>query len=101
MQFSEKVPDGTDKLGREPADRGGAATVRRRRFGRWVRWLLVTLLLLLMIGGVAFGVRHRLAVDRLAEATAEQDANHPGWRLDDIEAARADVPDDENGALIV
>jgi hypothetical protein len=74
---------------------------RFRRLGRWFLWSLLILFVLLAICGVYLTVNHSQAVDRLAAATAEQDANHPGWRLEDIEAARAAVPDDENGILIV
>ncbi len=38
---------------------------------------------------------------RLAEATAEMDDRHPTWRIEDIEAARAKVSDEENGMLVV
>jgi hypothetical protein len=37
----------------------------------------------------------------LSEALARLDQDDPGWRLDDIEAARATIPDDENSARIV
>jgi hypothetical protein len=35
------------------------------------------------------------------EALAETDRIDPGWRLDDIEAARAVLPDEENAAIVV
>jgi hypothetical protein len=37
----------------------------------------------------------------LAEAVARTDHEQPGWRLDDLEAARPTVADKDNGALIV
>jgi len=37
----------------------------------------------------------------LREAIAEADRLDPGWRLADLEAARADIPDAENAALQV
>lgn len=37
---------------------------------------------------------------KLAEEIAELDRTDPGWRLEEIEAARAKIPDAENGALI-
>jgi hypothetical protein len=102
MHFSDKIPDTAGQLAQGPPDRADAAVVRRRRFPRWARWLfwpLLALLLLLALAAAGLGVRHKLAVDRLAEATAETDALDPGWRLEDIEAARAQVPDETNGIL--
>jgi hypothetical protein len=43
---------------------------------------------------------HRVAAD-LEAALAEQDRLEPGWRLPDLEAARAPVADADNGALCV
>jgi hypothetical protein len=105
MHFTDKEPDAPGQVtqGESPRPRE-LPVVRRRRFPRWVRWLLWPLLALLLLLGVtaaALGVRHKLAVDRLAEATAALDAAHPGWRLEDLEAARAEVPDDENSAPIM
>jgi hypothetical protein len=74
---------------------------RFRRLGRWFLRSLLILVALLAAGSLYLAVNHWRAVNRLAEATAEQDANHPGWRIEDIEAARAVVPDDENGILVV
>jgi hypothetical protein len=37
----------------------------------------------------------------LREAVAEADALDPGWRFEDMEAAREVVPDAENGAILV
>ena len=38
---------------------------------------------------------------RLRAAVAEADRLDPGWRFAELEAARAKVPDDRNGALVV
>jgi hypothetical protein len=59
-----------------------------------------------LLVAVAVFVGHYLYRDHqvtraLDEALAELDRKDPGWRLADIEAARAVVPDDENGALCV
>jgi hypothetical protein len=72
-----------------------------RRLLRWLFWALIAVVLVLAGAGVYFEVLHGKAVNRLAEATADLDAHHPGWRLADLEAARAKVADDENGALVV
>jgi hypothetical protein len=68
---------------------------------RWRRWVLLGLALLLaaVVGGylVLDYTRER----DLNEAVAEADRLDPGWRFDDLEAARADVPAAENGAALV
>jgi hypothetical protein len=86
-----------------PAEKG-PPVVRRSRWRRWARWALVPLLIAAFLLGVAsilYYVQHRASVNRLEEATANQDALHPGWRLEDIEAARAEVPDEQNSGHIV
>lgn len=40
-------------------------------------------------------------VSKLRAIMAELDQTDPGWRLEEIQAARAAVPDDRNGALVV
>jgi hypothetical protein len=74
-----------------------AAPPRRRRLPRVV--LVLFLLLLVVVGGVAFlwyGTERALR-----EAEAEVDRLDPGWRLADLEAARAEISDTENGAVQV
>jgi hypothetical protein len=68
---------------------------------RWLRRILVTLLLALIGIGFRFYFRHRKVVTELEQALAALDRDEPGWRLKDVEAARAAVPDSENGALCV
>jgi hypothetical protein len=68
------------------------APARRRRWP----WLFLLLL------PVAAWLYLLFASDlRLKRALAETDRLDPGWRLDDIQAARADIPDEENAALTV
>jgi hypothetical protein len=56
----------------------------------------------LLFGGLAgFASLLYRADYRLQSALSRLDREDPGWRLDDIEAARAAVPDDENGARVV
>jgi len=59
-------------------------------------------LLLVVLAGVSWLTYewHRALRERL-EAEAEADRLDPGWRLADLEAARATVPDNENSALQV
>jgi hypothetical protein len=68
---------------------------------RYLIWSAVLLQFVL----VAFGAwvlynRHRVA-RAAAEAVTELDRTEPGWRLRDIEAARAAVPEEENSARVV
>jgi hypothetical protein len=64
------------------------------------RILLVAVLLVAAVVGVCVYVIHER--DReLREAIAEADRLDSGWRFADMEAARAEVPDDENGARLV
>jgi hypothetical protein len=73
----------------------------RRAVVRVVRWLLL-LGVVGVVGTVAYvyGQQHR-AHEELRAALAELDEREPDWRLDRILAARRDVPDDKNGALVI
>ncbi|HJT77076.1 MAG TPA: hypothetical protein VJ739_07710, partial [Gemmataceae bacterium] len=70
---------------------------KRRRWGCLALGLLVPAVLL--VGGYVF-LRVR-ANQELREAVAEADRLDPGWRLEDVEAARLQLPDQENSALQV
>jgi hypothetical protein len=68
---------------------------------RWPRRVLKAVLLLI---GVAVGAYYLLAylgTRDLAAAIAEADRLDPGWRLDEMQAARAKLADGENSALQV
>jgi hypothetical protein len=66
---------------------------------RWLKRLGVTLLILAVGAGVRYAyVRHQ-AITALQAAVDELDREDPGWRLQDIEAARVWVPDHKNSAL--
>jgi hypothetical protein len=70
----------------------------------WRRWLrrLAWVLLLGAVGvGVRFYYRNHQAVTKLEEAVAALDRDDPGWRLEDIEAAREQIPEEENSARVV
>jgi hypothetical protein len=70
------------------------------RRGRRPRlWGVVLLALLLLLGWTLF---YYLIDDHgLARVVAEADRLDPGWQLEDLEAARATVPDEENSARLV
>jgi hypothetical protein len=79
-------------------------TAARPRRRWWKRLLLVSLsLLLLLIGGIVGWVKwvEYVAEKELQAVIAELDETDPGWRLEDIEAARKVIPDVENSALVV
>ncbi len=65
-----------------------------RRLRRWlIRLLLVALL------AAAFAVYSRIADDYLNQTVADLDRTDPGWRLEELEAARPAVADEKNSAL--
>ena len=79
------------------------STKPRRPWMRWLKRISCGLLILLipvmtlLILGVCFGVwRHHTIQQRLDKALAELDRTDPGWRLEDIEAAREQIPENEN-----
>lgn len=64
---------------------------------RWVRRFGLVLLL----GLGVYGWLHYRADSAYRKALAALDRDDPGWRLDDLEAARAEIPEEENSARIV
>lgn len=72
---------------------------------RWVRRLAVVLgvLTFLVVGG-SFYIRHKShqqGIERVEILRAHLDATDPRWRMEDIDADRGTLPDDENGARLV
>lgn len=63
-----------------------------------IGWGLLILALLVVFG--LFWNRTKMA-SKLQQALAELDRTDPGWRLEDIEAARAEIPEEENSARVV
>lgn len=70
----------------------------RRPRRRWRRFFSAILILILIGGGVIAYLFWAAEAD-LNRAMAELDASDPGWRLEDIEAKRRQVPDAVNSAL--
>lgn len=64
---------------------------------------LIALVLLILVGTPAgiYVYHHRAADAAVEEAIAEVERLDPGWRLEEIEAKRAAVPDEQNSALVV
>lgn len=86
---------------RAVAARIAQAEDRRRRVRLWP-WLVGIPLLVVLPTAFCLGWEMGRNVDRrLAEAVAAADLDDPSWRLDDLLAQRAQVPDGENSALIV
>jgi hypothetical protein len=66
----------------------------------WLRLLLCLLLLAAL--PFAWFLFERARVNwRLRAAWAEADRTDPGWRYDELQAKRATIPDEENGAIQV
>lgn len=59
------------------------------------------LLILALLAAVGVFWNHTKMTSKLQKALAELDRTEPGWRLEQIEAARADVPEEENSARVV
>jgi hypothetical protein len=78
------------------------ATRPRRRWWKRLLWVSLSLLLVLVVGVIGWvkWVEHE-AKKELQKVIAELDETDPGWRLEDIEAARKVIPDEENSALVV
>ncbi len=76
--------------------------LKQRR--RWRRRIIAGTVAVLAGAAALAGLYAYLAYAaewELNEAIAEADRLDPGWRFDDIEAARPEVPDAENSALVV
>ncbi len=79
-----------------------ASEVKPRRRFRWVKRIVLSVGLLLLIK-IIIGLSMRQyymyeAAKRLAAAEAEADRDDPHWRWDDLLAHREVVPDEENAA---
>ncbi|WP_337173375.1 hypothetical protein [Paludisphaera sp.] len=84
------------RLGRPEPDQPTRRRRRRRRWGVAGALGLVGL----VAGAVAGNYLIRTSIRSAEEAVAETDAIDPDWRLDDLLAARDEVPDEENSALV-
>src|SRR6266478_6545762 len=69
----------------------------------WPRRLVSATLLLLPLCLLVtwYGYQHLVAERSLAEAIANLERSDPGWRLQDIEANREVIPDEENSSLVI
>ncbi|HTU90843.1 MAG TPA: hypothetical protein VMF69_12260 [Gemmataceae bacterium] len=81
-------------------------TAKPRR--RWLKRVGCGLLILLFLAlavmipvAFAWAWQHHLLQQRLDEALAELDRTDPGWRLEEIEAGREPIPEEQNSARVV
>jgi hypothetical protein len=74
---------------------------RTRRTGRRIRILLVVALVVVAFVGGSIAYMVWTAEAGLLDAIAEADRNDPGWRLQDLESNRRQMPDEENIGLVV
>jgi hypothetical protein len=65
----------------------------------YLRFLLLGVTVAALAVGLAYVQSHRSAEEELNAYIAELDRTDPGWRLEDILAARKPPPDNENAAL--
>lgn len=73
----------------------------RRPWMRWLKRIGKGLLFVIIAGVIRQTWHHHQVTKKLQETLAEMDRTEPGWRLNEIEAAREQVPEDENSARIV
>jgi ABC-type transport system involved in multi-copper enzyme maturation permease subunit len=69
------------------------------RSWRLAGWMLFLLPLAAVLGW--YGYSHYAAEKSLEEAIADADRLDPGWRLDELEAKRGVIPDEENSMNVV
>jgi hypothetical protein len=74
----------------------------RPRWRKRLLWSALSLLVVFVVGTyLRFKWVEYAARKELEAIVAELDASDPGWRLEQIEAARKVIPDEENAALVV
>jgi hypothetical protein len=70
-----------------------------RRRWKWTRRVAIAVLLLVVVASGTIGLLFFLAQREWREAVAEADRLDPGWRLEELEAKRAQIADADNAAL--
>ncbi len=68
---------------------------------RWLKHISCGLLILVILAVGARTWQYHWAQQRLDEVLIELDRTDPGWRLEDIEAAREQIPEEENSAGVI
>lgn len=85
----------------ETDNRPSEITKSRRPWLRWLMSVSIVLLPGLAVLTIRHGWRHSQAMKNLQIAVADLDGADSGWRLADIEAAREQIPEDENSARLI
>jgi hypothetical protein len=67
----------------------------------WLRVTVAVVVLIVACVVLGFVLDNRRGRSEVQVASDEVDASDPGWRLEEIEKARAEVPEAENGARVV
>lgn len=75
--------------------------LRKRWFRRGLITFVVCVVILLAFDQVDRYLTRRTGEKRYAEIVAHLDATDPRWRYDELDADRGQLPDDQNGALLV
>lgn len=72
-----------------------------RRGMSWLKaiGLTVVILVIVVAGGLMWN--QHTSASKLQNMLAEMDRNEPGWRFEDIEAARPEIPDEQNSAAVI
>jgi hypothetical protein len=73
-----------------------SAPSRRKRLASWFLFLLPLIAVLAW-----YGYSHYAAEKSLEAIVTKLDRSDPGWRLEDIEANRVVIPDEENSAWLI
>ena len=76
-------------------------TDRPRSWMAWLKGLGWGVLILAFLAALGLFWNREKRASKLQEMLAEMDRGEPGWRLDDIEAAREVVPEEENSARAI
>jgi hypothetical protein len=80
-----------------------ALAPKTSRVLRWRRLLAVIAIAIGVVGGFVGWRVYRVAADLrlLRDTLVELNARDPHWKLEDLEAARAPIPDAENAAVVI
>jgi len=74
---------------------------RRSWWRRWLKRVGWGLLMLVIVVACRMAWRHYQVTKQLNESLTKLDRAEPGWRLEEIEAAREQIPEEENSARVV
>lgn len=76
-------------------------TATPRRGMAWLKAIGCGMLILVLLAALVLFWNREKKASKLQQMLAELDRSDPGWRLEDIEAAREQVPEEENSARVI